>query len=561
MFNLRRFFAILLYTILAGCSSTFELEKQSKIEATVSDTSTVFPYHPLIYNLDLAILAYQLHGQSLIWPHDPYFEELSNRNKDRASMIAKVQKWAKEKGLEQSKVAQLDAYRGPGSLNDFQNNQSHDPIIYNYSLIDPWNNAIMNGAGTWTEYLTPSLVTGQIKQAQVCYRPPGQSNSASISNVIKRRHDNVSGTANDYLLAFEGGTGDKGEANQPASQSIMGFILTRENPDGTYDVHISFRGSRSGSAARAVLEAISEKNAKGNPDWITDLGYDRIGADSGGAFVSTIGKVHRGFAQSLKSIMPNLINCLIKVPTLKEGSAPNNIYVTGHSLGGALAQQFVSSILVGNRFGPDGNGSRMPDSLRGWPWTNIKLVTFGAPRVGDAEFAKSLTVNKLQSEFFSTLVSPADPKAIKVSDSQIVPRLKDSNRPVAFRVLNSKDPITTQKGAGGKHVGKTVYINPKKITNVVSGPDFSAHEQRQIRDFILAGLPGSKAPRLAIRYVDMLTINPTRNDENKGTLEEVRKLVDAVKRYYDINNTWFDSDAFEKNALLREQIRVSNYAQ
>lgn len=34
-----------------------------------------FPYHPLVFELDLAILAYQLHGQSLVWPIDPYCEE------------------------------------------------------------------------------------------------------------------------------------------------------------------------------------------------------------------------------------------------------------------------------------------------------------------------------------------------------------------------------------------------------------------------------------------------------------------------------------------------------
>lgn len=472
-------------------------------------------------------------------------------------MIAKLQAWAAQTGKQQAQTTQLDAYRGPGSLNGFPNNASHDPIIYNYNLIDPWNNAIMNAAGTWTEYLTPRTITAPIKQVQVCYRPPSQPNSASTSSEIERKHNNVAADASNYLLAFEGGTGDKGEANQPASQSIMGFIMTRDNPNGSYDVHISFRGSRSGSAARAVLQSFSGKNAKGNPDWITDLGYDRLSSGAGGAYVSTVGKVHRGFAQSLRSIMPNLMNCLQKVPSLKDGAVPNNIYVTGHSLGGALAQQFVSAILLGNTFGPDGKGAGLVSSLRNWPWTNIKLITFGAPRVGDAKFARTLTEDKLQSEFFSTAFSPADPKAIKVSQEGIVQRLTNPNRPGAYRVLNSKDPITTQKGAGGKHVGKTVYVNPKKLANVVSGPDFSAHEQRQIRDYMLKGLPGNKAPKLAIRYVDMQTINPARDDKQNGTPEEIAKLVNAVKNYYKSNNIWFNFEAFENNVAMRQQIRNS----
>lgn len=552
------FVRIVLLTItsfIASCSSTFIPTEQSQPQALQVNSNSVFPYNPLVYHLDLAILAYQLHGQSLIWPHDPYYEDLSNKTKGRATMVAKVQAWAAETGKTQSKTPQLDAYRGPGSLNGFPNSANHDPIIYNYDLIDPWNNAIMNAAGTWTEYLTPRTITANIKQVQVCYRPSGQPISATTSSEIERQHNHVAADAGDYLLAFEGGTGDKGEANQPASQSIMGFIMTRDNPNGSYDVHISFRGSRSGSAGRAVLQSFSGENAKGNPDWITDLGYDRLSPGAGGAFVSTVGKVHRGFVKSIKSIMPNLMNCLQKVPPLKEGVAPNNIYVTGHSLGGALAQQFVSSILMGNKFGPDGKGAGLAASLRGWPWTNIKLITFGAPRVGDAVFAETLTVDKLQSEFFSTAFSPADPKAIKVSNTNIIPRLTNSKRPAAYRVLNSKDPISSHKGAGGKHVGKTVYVNPKKITNVTGGPDFSAHEQRQIRDYMLSGLPGNKAPKLAIRYIDMVTLSPTRDDKKNGTPNEITKLVNAVKNYYKSNNTWFNLEAFEKNVAMREQIR------
>ena len=31
-------------------------------------------YHPLVYQLDLCVLAYQVYNQTLIWPLDPWFE-------------------------------------------------------------------------------------------------------------------------------------------------------------------------------------------------------------------------------------------------------------------------------------------------------------------------------------------------------------------------------------------------------------------------------------------------------------------------------------------------------
>src|SRR5436190_11072502 len=77
-----------------------------------------FPYHPLVVELDLAILAYQLHAQSLVWPIDPYFEEhAGGRGTSRDTMMALVRGWAQRRGPTQvAAQAGLDAYRGPGVL-------------------------------------------------------------------------------------------------------------------------------------------------------------------------------------------------------------------------------------------------------------------------------------------------------------------------------------------------------------------------------------------------------------------------------------------------------------
>ena len=509
------------------------------------EANSTFPYHPFVYHLDLSILAYQLYGQTLVWPFDPYYEEHDAKGSDRQRVMDRVHQWSQIKGSEQiANQSGLSAYRGPGALIGLPNNPSHDPIIYEYSRIYPWSDTLTNAAGTWTEYLTPKKITGRIKDTYARFHNAGTAKGAvSFQKVISKPNG---GVGKDVLLAFEGGTGDKGETGQPASQSLMGLILVREKPADDYDLHIAFRGSRSGSAGRAVLEALSDSKAKGNPDWITDLGYNRLSAGQGTGHISTIGKIHRGFAKSMESIHPNLFHCLNRADALKNGQAPTNIYVTGHSLGGALAQAFVSSVLLGNQYGPDGTGASMPSALRDWPWKQIKLVSYSAPRIGDSAFAQTLTEKKLQSEFFSTLISPVDSEALKPNDRAAFRRLLDASRPAAFRVLHSKDPITTEKGAGGKHVGKSVYVNVPSPADLVSPPDFNSHEQYVLRDAMRKNIDDPAIPRWGMRYRTMQDINPSRNSKAKGSLSEIRKLAEAVKNYYKSRKVWFDYKAFDQ---------------
>ena len=210
------------------------------------------PYHPLVYHLDLSTLAYHLYSQTLVWPFDPYYEESSNWDWDRTAFIRKVSAWAEIRGTQQvDRGTGLDSYRGPGVLGGFDNNAAHDPIVYQYDRLYPWSHTITNPDGTWVEYLTPGRITGQIRDVYMCYRETGQPEDevAIVPVPVAPRSGERAADARDVLLAFEGGTGDKGEEGQPASQSLMGFVLLRNWADGSgkYDVHIAFRGSRSGS--------------------------------------------------------------------------------------------------------------------------------------------------------------------------------------------------------------------------------------------------------------------------------------------------------------------------
>jgi len=545
---LRTFCWVVGLLIVSGCA-------QHPVNVVSGDTSwegkelASFPYHPLVYHLDLSILAYQLYSQSLVWPFDPYYEAMGG---SREQFMAKVRAWANKRSRAaqaDGKLTGLDQYRGPGVLGGFANNPWHDPILYSYERIYPWSHSISNPEGRWIAYMTPKLITQQIGDVYVSYRKHGMAAHEVAMVKLKPAQHIGRSDARDVLLAFEGGTGDKGEAGQPASQSLMGFVLLRMKAGNHYDVHIVFRGSRSGLASRAALQALSDQAAIGNPDWITDLGYDRLAAGQALALITTTGRVKRGFARSMRSILPQLFQSLKKVAEIKQGMQPDNIYVTGHSLGGALAVNFVSVVLLGDQYGSGCRGKAMPASLKAWPWKQIKLITYGAPRVGDELWAKTLTESGLDAEFFSTAFTPYDPDALLVTAPKIVTRLLDPHRPAGYRVLISTDPITTERvGGGGKHVGKTIYVNQPKVSDFIRPPDPEGHEPVNIRQYMVDSLADSRTPTTAWRYIAMDEMVADRDSSNKvSRVAEMKKLTKAVKRYYSSNGIWFDNTAFDRN--------------
>ncbi len=486
------------------------------------------PYHPVAYHLDLAILAYQLYGQSLAWPFDPYYEDAG----ERARLMDRVRAWARREGAAQvARRVGVEGYRGPGALAGFADNPRLDPIIYRYDRLHPWSHTVTHGDGRWTEYRTPQAVTDPIGEVRVCYRRTASAiDQIQVATVARRAG------GRDQLLVFEGLTGDKGEAGQAGAQSVLGFVLLRHRPDAGYDLHIAFRGSRSGSAARAAGEALSDRSASGNPDWVTDLGYDRVQAPR----ISQVGTVARGFARSIELTLPRIYACLGEAARLGPGGAPVRIYVTGHSLGGALAQHFASAMLLGEA----------RPGFHEWPWARLKLLTYGAPRAGDEAWARAMAA-ALDARFFSSPVDPFDRAALAVTDPSLVPRLVAADHPAAFRVLLSTDPITSGKVGGGKHVGTTVYLDAPRAAMPL---DFAAHEPFRIRARLLATLRDSRIPREAWRYLDMKAVNPERRAGEHGTPAEYRRMATAARRYYRDRHLAFDHAGLASDAALFQRV-------
>ena len=541
------FTALLSFSVLllfTGCARQW-YPTAAVVEVKKQDLEQ-FPYHPLVYHLDLSILSYQLYGQSLVWPFDPYYEEATSK-KDRVALMDKVRDWAATKGAEQvASTKGLQAYRGPGLLNGFADNPSHDPILYRYDRLHPWSSNLTNPLNSWTEYLVPAAITDNIRDLYVGYRKAG---APQDSVTVEQVTSSAGGApkARDVLLAFEGGTGDKGIEGRPPSQSLMGFVLLRYYPGQTdFDIHITFRGSRSGSGSRAALQALSDNKAKGNPDWITDLGYNLIGPEEGERSITQLGSISRGMTTCVNSMNPALFECLKKVVSLTKGAAPKRIFVTGHSLGGGLAQVFVSSVLMGGRNTPDD----LPVALRPWPWKEMKLITFSAPRVGDASWAEALTVEHLSMDFFSTPINPYDRRALQPADLTIIPRLTDPLLPSGYRVLVPSDPISSQKVPGGKHVGKTVYLSKPKALDAISPPSFSGHEPARLREFLVAGLDDPRIPAEAWKTYKMTMLNPEREKSGKGTVVEYQKLIASIERYYQERGLYFNLAVFKEDVEL-----------
>jgi triacylglycerol lipase len=137
--------------------------------------------------------------------------------------------------------------------------------------------------------------------------------------------------------------------------------------------------AHSGSAVIIAFRGTQEPK-----DWLTDAGFD---------FRNTPhGKVHKGFDDALESVWNQIVQTLEKIHQYGQP-----LWITGHSLGGALA------VLAAARLVLDID-QNIYKSVHG-------LYTFGQPRVGDRTFVKTLD-EEIKPRYFRF-----------VNDNDIVPRV------------------------------------------------------------------------------------------------------------------------------------------
>lgn len=220
-----------------------------------------------------------------------------------------------------------------------------------------------------------------------------------------------------------------------------------------------------------------------------------------------------------------------------DGEKPNRITVTGHSLGAGLAQHFVSAIHLGTFLGT--TYPALPKKCEKWQWIETKLVTFSAPRAGNAKFAKALNA-AFQSEGFTseTKTKKKDKKALNPANGRLGDggEITMANKRCAFRVLISNDLITSSLvGFLGlkNHVGTTVYCDHKSKSHSTT----AAHEYSNVRYGILlwnnpkkwtlmdpTRLPAEELV-MKMKCDDLVLVNL--KDVTKGSPEYYKHLVDV----------------------------------
>src|SRR5271166_754922 len=115
-----------------------------------------------VYLLDLCTFSYQLHSQTLIWPMDPYYEQWSESSS----------RSRRERFMQQvhsvSTPANYPNYRGPAKLMGKPSNTNLDPIISDYSQINPWRPSVVRANKEeegWILYNTSKEITDRISMA------------------------------------------------------------------------------------------------------------------------------------------------------------------------------------------------------------------------------------------------------------------------------------------------------------------------------------------------------------------------------------------------------------
>ncbi len=187
----------------------------------------------------------------------------------------------------------------------------------------------------------------------------------------------------------------------------FGFIL--ESPE---EIIIAFRGTMSST------------------DWITDA----IASQKNFKYIKDPALTHRGFTSIYASARGQIMSALKRLPVDK------TLFITGHSLGGALATLCAVDVAANTDH------------------QSPHVFTYGSPRVGDPDFAKAFAKYVRSSFRIANLfdvVTHAPPSIYK---------LPKREKKYYYSHVHTHWPLTFQNGSvSGNHVISSYYAELAKL--------------------------------------------------------------------------------------------------
>lgn len=262
--------------------------------------------------LERCRFAYKAYAQTLRFPMDPFFESwgpgfsVSEQARDR--LMKHVH----------------DEEQTPRS----SDNRKFDPVLYYLDRTPNPHKGVVYRGGTDSKFILfqPRPLDRSISHARGFNR---------FGRKVDDGHTLQGATGAVRCGYFQGKTGMT--SNHPTSgwPSWLGAVLY----DGAaQEVSIVFRGSRSGDGIRALAGA--QTKSRGSPDWVTDMNHLKaIAVDKYRDHKFSIGfyLAYESCVESLRAAYRYAVN----------GGVVKSIQITGHSLGGALAQNAYIDLTCG----------------------------------------------------------------------------------------------------------------------------------------------------------------------------------------------------------------------
>jgi hypothetical protein len=251
--------------------------------------------------LEYSRFAYKAYAQSCQFPMDPFYEswgagfKLSTTARDRLM----------ENIHDERETPKQD--------------RKFDPLMYHLDRTPNPHHGVVYRGGTDSNYILfqPRPLDLSINRAKA-FDLEGDA--------VNDGHQLAGATGTVRCGYFQGRTGMTENHPTAGWHSLLGAVLFDPT---TRSATIVFRGSRSGDGARAMLGA--QFKSRGSPDWVTDMNHlkgTQVGKYGGSTMACGFYFAYESCGDSLEAAFRWAV----------QGVKPRSIYVTGHSLGGALAQ-------------------------------------------------------------------------------------------------------------------------------------------------------------------------------------------------------------------------------